>query len=149
MQDASCAIAYGGNHTDIMSACCGDADVVSYLDDCGLYCLAEDQTVGELTTCMLSKGAANGEVFCRGETNATATATGADASLTSGASVVAGGGSSSATATGSGSSASGTGGSSSSGAAAGVGAAGTGLGLSGWGVTALLLSSVLFGALQL
>lgn len=153
VQDASCAIAYGGNHTDIMSACCGSADVVSYSDNCGLYCLAEEQTVGDLTKCMLGRGAANGDVFCRGAVNATATATGADASLTSGASVVAsgtggGGGDSKATGTKSGSAASGTS-SSGAGAGAGAGPAGAGLSLGGLGVSALLLSSVLFGALQL
>lgn len=153
VQDAACAIAYGSNHTDIMSACCGPADVVAYSDNCGLYCLAEDQTVGDLTQCMLGKGAADGDVFCRGATNATATATGADATtLTSGASVVASGtggsgGDSKATGTESGSAASGT---SSSGAAAGVGAAAAaGLSMGGLGVSVLLFSSVLLGALQL
>lgn len=151
VQDAACAIAYGSNHTDIMSACCGSADVVAYLDNCGLYCLAEDQTVGDLTKCMLGKGAANGDVFCRGATNATATGAGDAASLTSGASVVASGTGGSddgkATGTKSGSAATGT---SSSGAAAGVGAAGfAGLSMGGLGVSALLFASVLLGALQL
>lgn len=40
VEDASCGMPFGGNHTDIMSECCGKADVVSYRNDCGLYCLA-------------------------------------------------------------------------------------------------------------
>lgn len=145
VQDASCAIAYGGNHTDIMRACCGSAAVVAYADNCGLYCLAEDKTVAELATCMEGQGAAYGDVFCRGTGNATATATGADASLTSGASVVASGtGTATGSSTKSGSSATGTG-SSSSGAVSRP----AGLSLSGLGVGALLFSSVLLGAFQL
>lgn len=36
-QDAACAMPFGGNHTEILTKCCGDANVISYYDDCGLY----------------------------------------------------------------------------------------------------------------
>ncbi|EFX06496.1 hypothetical protein CMQ_6817 [Grosmannia clavigera kw1407] len=73
--DASCAIPAGGNHTEIMSACCNGADVVSYYDDCGLYCLAEGQTVQDLILCLYNKGAGWSDVFCSGSSNGTATGT--------------------------------------------------------------------------
>lgn len=76
VQDAACAMPYGGNHTKIMLACCNDADVVSYYNDCGLYCLAVDQTVSDLSDCLYGKGAPWGDVFCKGNNSATATATG-------------------------------------------------------------------------
>ncbi|KPM44993.1 hypothetical protein AK830_g1516 [Neonectria ditissima] len=75
VHDAVCALPYSANHTDIMAACCGDANVVSYYNDCGLYCLAIDQTVAELTACLLKEGAGDADVFCRGNTTDTATAT--------------------------------------------------------------------------
>ncbi|KAF7554622.1 hypothetical protein G7Z17_g2754 [Cylindrodendrum hubeiense] len=76
VRDAACAMPYGGNHTKIMLACCNDADVVSYYNDCGLYCLAVDQTVTDLSDCLYGKGAPWGDVFCKGNSSATATATG-------------------------------------------------------------------------
>ncbi|KAI1843678.1 hypothetical protein JX265_008495 [Neoarthrinium moseri] len=91
VQDAACAIAYGGNHTDIMSNCCKSADVVSYYGNCGLYCLAEGQNVKELTDCLHEQGAGWGDVFCRGNETATATATGAALPTSADASVAASG----------------------------------------------------------
>lgn len=103
--DAACAVAFGGNHTSVMADCCKSADVVSYADDCGLYCLAQDQTVGDLLQCMYSQGIGYSDAFCNGTANATATGTGSG-SLASGASVVASssGGSKTSGATGSASS---------------------------------------------
>lgn len=75
-RDANCAMPFGGNHTDIMSKCCGDANVISYYDDCGIYCLAVDQSVGDLTSCLYREGAVWEQVWCAGEVNATATETG-------------------------------------------------------------------------
>lgn len=94
----------GGNHTDIMSTCCKTADVVSYYDDCGLYCLADGQTVGDLTSCLYQNGAAWQDVFCRGNTTATATAPNAAVPTSAGASVVAGSTDATATKSGGGSS---------------------------------------------
>ncbi|KAF7539474.1 hypothetical protein G7Z17_g12416 [Cylindrodendrum hubeiense] len=75
IKDAVCALPYSKNHTEILASCCGDADVVSYYNNCGLYCIALDQTVAELTACLLKEGAANQDVFCSGNTTDTATAT--------------------------------------------------------------------------
>ncbi|KAI2606799.1 uncharacterized protein GGS25DRAFT_306465 [Hypoxylon fragiforme] len=76
-RDAVCAMPYADNYINMMSECCEDADVVSYYNNCGLYCLAVDQTVADLTDCLYDKGAKWQDVFCRGNTTATATATGA------------------------------------------------------------------------
>ncbi|TQN65385.1 hypothetical protein CSHISOI_10052, partial [Colletotrichum shisoi] len=78
VQDRVCAMPYGGNHTDIMSACCRDADVVAYYDNCGLYCLALGQSIKDLQDCLFEQGAGYTDVFCRdnGNVNASATATG-------------------------------------------------------------------------
>ncbi|KAH6646960.1 hypothetical protein BKA67DRAFT_540427 [Truncatella angustata] len=74
VDDAACAMPYGGNHTDIMAACCKSAAVISYYDNCGVYCLAIDQSISDLTDCMYKNGAPYGnEVFCHGNTSATAT----------------------------------------------------------------------------
>ncbi|KAI1485563.1 hypothetical protein F5X96DRAFT_659446 [Biscogniauxia mediterranea] len=147
--DASCAMAYGGNHTDIMAQCCGSADVVSYYDGCGLYCLAVDQTVGDLTDCLYARGAAYQDVFCYGNTTATATATDATLPASASASVVSTAGSSSST----------SGASSSDGAAAtgtdspGSAAAGLrpdyGVVKVGVAIGALLVSATAFGAFQI
>jgi hypothetical protein len=85
--DAACAMPYGGNHTDVMAKCC--KQVVSYLDDCGLYCLAQGQSVEDLTDCLYENGAAYQDVFCNALTNATATAKGDVKPTASGATVVA------------------------------------------------------------
>ncbi|KAH7013265.1 hypothetical protein EDB80DRAFT_762019 [Ilyonectria destructans] len=94
IKDAVCAMPYSKNHTSIMAACCNDADVVSYYNNCGLYCLALDQTIAELTKCLYKEGAADSAVFCSGNTTDTATAT-ADGKLaaTASATVVVSGGS--------------------------------------------------------
>ncbi|KAL4991832.1 hypothetical protein BDW68DRAFT_173773 [Aspergillus falconensis] len=80
--DAACAMPNSNSsYADLMSSCCGTASVIPY-SDCDYYCLAEDQTVGELAECLI-KGSRAGEVWCN--TNASATATGT-ASATSTAS---------------------------------------------------------------
>ncbi|KAF3805910.1 hypothetical protein GCG54_00013584 [Colletotrichum gloeosporioides] len=146
IQDSNCAMPYGGNHTDIMKACCKDADVVSYYDNCGIYCLAIDQTVAELTKCLFDNGAPDTGVFCRGNVSSSATATGnSNPPASAGASIVASGGGSRASASGSGSSSS-----SSSSANAAPGAyAPAGVSTLGMTIGALLLSAATFGALQI
>lgn len=67
---------YSKSSIGYMSSCCKDADIVSYYDDCGLYCLASDQTAKELTRCLYDEGAKWEDVFCRGEDEATATGEG-------------------------------------------------------------------------
>ncbi|KAK2680186.1 hypothetical protein RAB80_005367 [Fusarium oxysporum f. sp. vasinfectum] len=56
-QDNTCAMPFKDNHTEIMQKCCGDAKIVSYYNGCGLYCVALDQTIGELAKCLFSNGA--------------------------------------------------------------------------------------------
>lgn len=91
VDDIACAMPYGKNHTDIMANCCGDADVVSYYNDCGIYCLALGQSADDLTECFYENGASHGvEVFCNAKNNTqSATGTGqADIPKTASASVV-------------------------------------------------------------
>lgn len=139
--DTACAVPAGGNHTDVMTTCCKSADVVSYGDDCGLYCLAIDQTVTDITDCLYENGVAWQDAFCNGVGNDTATATGNAAPTATGATVVGSGGSS-ATKTGSSSSSSSTGDSSAAAPVRGVSAMGV-------TISGLLLSSVMLGVLQL
>ncbi|RYP71493.1 hypothetical protein DL771_004748 [Monosporascus sp. 5C6A] len=95
-RDFACAVPFSvgdRDYTDIMAQCCGAADVVSYRGNCGLYCLAVDQSVTELTDCLHDAGAGWGDVFCNGNGTATATAPGeTDVPATASASVVATGG---------------------------------------------------------
>ncbi|KAL4753459.1 hypothetical protein BDW72DRAFT_201582 [Aspergillus terricola var. indicus] len=72
--DAACAMPNSNSsYADLMSSCCGTASVISY-SDCDYYCLAQNQTVGELAECLI-KGSRAGEVWCNTNANATATAT--------------------------------------------------------------------------
>ncbi|OTB07265.1 hypothetical protein M426DRAFT_318287 [Hypoxylon sp. CI-4A] len=150
VQDPAVGIPTGGNHTDIMSQCCGDADVISYYDNCGLYCLAEGQSVNDVVDCLYSKGAAYQEVFYRGNISATATVTGTALPTSAGASVVATGGSdskSTGTASGSDSTASPT--DAEGAAAAGLRPEFGSVSTMGLTIGALLFSAMTFGAFQL
>ncbi|KAK2046760.1 hypothetical protein LZ31DRAFT_443190, partial [Colletotrichum somersetense] len=156
-QDRVCAMPLAGNHTAIMSACCGDADVVSYYDGCGIYCLALGQSVRDLQDCLFDQGAGYTAVFCRdnGDVNASATATGnVPPPASARASVVASGGPGDGDDNGDGDSASGSGSggasstSSPNAAPAGLRAPG-GVSTLGLTIGALLLSAATFGALQI
>ncbi|OBR10401.1 hypothetical protein CH63R_06093 [Colletotrichum higginsianum IMI 349063] len=157
VQDRVCAMPYGGNHTDIMSACCRDADVVAYYDNCGLYCLALGQSIKDLQDCLFEQGAGYTDVFCRdnGNVNASATATGNpdQPPASAQASVVASGGGGGDDKDGGDNTASGTGSGASStsspNAAAGGLHAPAGVSTLGLTVGALLLSAATFGALQI
>ncbi|KAI0145442.1 hypothetical protein GGR57DRAFT_298450 [Xylariaceae sp. FL1272] len=144
--EAACAVPYGGNHTDAMSACCKSADVVSYGNNCGLFCIAEDQTIKELEDCLFDEGVAYQSVFCNANLTATATNTDPSVPASASASVIVTGGSESddASETGSGDDADPT---DSDSAAPGLAPA---LGVTTTGVTigALLLSALAFGAFQ-
>ncbi|KAK1994925.1 hypothetical protein LX36DRAFT_713539 [Colletotrichum falcatum] len=153
-QDRVCAMPLAGNHTAIMSACCRDADVVSYYDGCGIYCLALGQSVRDLQDCLFDQGAGYTAVFCRdnGDVNASATATGnVPPPASAQASVVASGGagdSDSPSGSGSGASSSSSSTSSPNAAPAGLHAPG-GASTLGLAIGALLLSAATFGALQI
>ncbi|KAF3023728.1 hypothetical protein E8E14_014121 [Neopestalotiopsis sp. 37M] len=75
VDDAVCAMPNTGNYTTLMFSCCKEADVVSYYNGCGLYCLASGQDVQSLSDCLYDAGAAWEDVFCRGNETATATGT--------------------------------------------------------------------------
>ncbi|KAM0282460.1 hypothetical protein ACHAO9_010249 [Fusarium lateritium] len=76
IRDASCAMPYEDDHIDILKKCCNESDIVSYYSNCGLYCLAQNQTVDDLHNCFFDEGAKWDRVFCRGENDATATGNG-------------------------------------------------------------------------
>jgi len=90
VQDASCAIPFDDDATDIMAQCCQNAPVISYYDDCGLYCLASGQSVEDLTSCLMDGGAQPQDVFCRGNVTASATGTSNSVPTDAQASIVAG-----------------------------------------------------------
>lgn len=71
-----------------MSSCCKSADVISYYDDCGLFCVAADQTIKDLQDCLFDKKVAYQDVFCNANTTATATNTDPEIPATASASVV-------------------------------------------------------------
>ncbi|RDW67237.1 uncharacterized protein DSM5745_09103 [Aspergillus mulundensis] len=84
VQDIACAVrSTSGNYSSIMDKCCGVADVESYNDDCGLYCLAQEQSGDDLLKCIQDNGAGDSDVFCGGG-NLTQTATAAVPSSTGG-----------------------------------------------------------------
>ncbi|KAJ5889205.1 hypothetical protein N7504_010015 [Penicillium tannophilum] len=82
---AACAMpmAYT-NSSAIMKDCCSSATVKSY-DSCDYYCLAVDQTVGELAKCLMTASDSS-EVWCNTNANATASLTTGSATSTSTAS---------------------------------------------------------------
>lgn len=88
VDDAVCAMPNTGNYTKLMFSCCKEADVINYYNGCGLYCLATDQTVKELSDCLYGEGAAWEDVFCRGNESATATGTATGLSASASASVL-------------------------------------------------------------
>ncbi|KAI9166279.1 hypothetical protein HJFPF1_02378 [Paramyrothecium foliicola] len=92
VRDAACAVPYDKENIEHMKDCCNDAEVVAYYSNCGLYCLAQDQSVKDLTDCLYEKKIAYQDVFCRGNETATATGSGtADLAATASASVIASG----------------------------------------------------------
>ncbi|KAI9896398.1 hypothetical protein N3K66_008570 [Trichothecium roseum] len=76
VEDAVCAMAYSDDSVGYMKTCCKGADIVSYYDDCGVYCAAVGQSIEDLTDCLYDEGAAYEGVFCSGKKNATATGDG-------------------------------------------------------------------------
>ncbi|KAF4973616.1 hypothetical protein FSARC_156 [Fusarium sarcochroum] len=73
-QDNVCAMFRKDNHTDIMRECCGDAKIITYADDCGVYCVALDQTIDQLSKCLYDNGAPDDKgVWCSGNSKTTKT----------------------------------------------------------------------------
>ncbi|KAJ6179819.1 hypothetical protein N7519_010280 [Penicillium mononematosum] len=75
VKDASCAVPNTDKYKGLLSKCAKPAGVTAYDDDCAIYALAVDQSVQDLTDCLYKAGVAWKDVWCHGETNATATAT--------------------------------------------------------------------------
>ncbi|KAF4470582.1 hypothetical protein FALBO_2518, partial [Fusarium albosuccineum] len=73
-KDATCGLSYSKKHIEIMKDCCGEDQIVSYFDNCGLYCVALGQTTAELQKCMWDKGAAWEAPFCSNTTGTSLTA---------------------------------------------------------------------------
>ncbi|KAI1735639.1 hypothetical protein F4680DRAFT_452726 [Xylaria scruposa] len=92
ISEAGCAVSFAGaGHKDAMEACCKSADVVSYFNDCGLYCVAAGQTIKDLQDCLFGQKVAYQDVFCNAAVNATATNTNPEIPATASASVIADG----------------------------------------------------------
>lgn len=72
-KDAACGLPNSSDNSDAMDKCCKPASVKTYSGDCGLYCLAKDQTLRDLIDCLTDNGVNNGDVFCNDQLNATAT----------------------------------------------------------------------------
>jgi hypothetical protein len=71
--DAACGAKLSGNMSTVFDTCCKGDNPVKY-NDCGIYCLAQQQTVKELSDCIMSKANNYRDVSCEGKQNATATA---------------------------------------------------------------------------
>ncbi|KAI1476866.1 hypothetical protein K445DRAFT_16257 [Daldinia sp. EC12] len=149
VQDAACAVPATGNSTDIMAECCGSAQIVSYYDGCGLYCLADGQSVGVLSQCIQDHGQFPGYIFCTQSANATATDTGAPIPTSANASVVETHGSKPTKSSGDSDSDSDSSSTETPGAAAGLRPEYTTVSTLGCTIVALLFSATAFGALQL
>ncbi|KAJ5701183.1 hypothetical protein N7488_008731 [Penicillium malachiteum] len=72
--DAACGSKIIGNLTTVFDDCCKGDNPVKYDNDCGIYCLAQEQTVSELLSCLQSKSNDYQHIFCNDKLNATATA---------------------------------------------------------------------------
>ncbi|KAI0544731.1 hypothetical protein F4679DRAFT_563630 [Xylaria curta] len=148
ISEAGCAVSFAGTgHKDAMEACCKSADVVSYFNDCGLYCVAAGQTIKDLQDCLFGEKVAYQDVFCNANVNATATNPDPEIPATASASVVAGG---------SGKDGDDSNGGGGSGSGNGDGkngddksAATRGFSMTGMTIGALLVSAMAFGAVQI
>ena len=73
VRDASCAVPNKDSYPDTLKSCANGAPVEPYDNDCALYALAHEQSVADLTKCLYDGGVAYQDVFCFGNTTATAT----------------------------------------------------------------------------
>lgn len=81
-KDAACGLPNSSDNSAAMDKCCKPASVESYSGDCGLYCLAKDQSLRDLLDCLMENGVNDGDVFCNDQLNATATSNKKEASKT-------------------------------------------------------------------
>ncbi|KAK1140658.1 hypothetical protein N8T08_009971 [Aspergillus melleus] len=75
VKDAACGVPNTNKYKNFLEQCAKPAGVLPYDHDCALYGLAVDQSVQDLTDCLYDAGVAWKDVWCYGDTNATATAT--------------------------------------------------------------------------
>lgn len=148
-KDAACLVAHASasglpsNYNSLMESCCKKAPVEKFANDCGLYCLAIDQSIADLTQCFQGAGIQASWIYCNANNTATATATDV-VSKTGGASATG-----VATKTGK---QNGTGSATGTGAPRQTGAAGVvnvqqSVSKAGLGVVAMLVASAVFGAM--
>ncbi|KAI0969592.1 hypothetical protein F4678DRAFT_165530 [Xylaria arbuscula] len=149
VDDPGCAVPFSSDNKDSMSACCKSAAVISYSNDCGLYCAASDQTIKDLQDCLFGKKVAYQNVFCNANVNATATDANPSVPASASASVVSGGDDNDNGGSGSDSSSGATASPSDSGSAAPRMAPEMGVSKAGLTIGALLFSAMAFGAFQI
>ncbi|PLB53604.1 hypothetical protein P170DRAFT_420442 [Aspergillus steynii IBT 23096] len=75
VKDAACGVPNTNKYKPLLEKCVQPAGVLAYNHDCAVYGLAVDQSVQDLTDCLYDAGVAWKDVWCYGDTNATATAT--------------------------------------------------------------------------
>ncbi|GAQ47116.1 hypothetical protein AtubIFM54640_001111 [Aspergillus tubingensis] len=74
-KDAACGVPNIKNYQSLLDNCAKPAGSRSYYHDCALWSYAIDQSVQDLTDCLYKAGVAWEDVWCTGNTNATATVT--------------------------------------------------------------------------
>ncbi|GIJ90879.1 hypothetical protein Asppvi_009844 [Aspergillus pseudoviridinutans] len=74
VNDAACGVPNTDSYRSVFDRCAEPAGVRPYYNDCALYALAVDQSVQDLINCLYNAGIEWEDVWCYGETNATATA---------------------------------------------------------------------------
>ena len=86
VKDAACGVPNIKNYQNLLDKCAKPAGPRLYYHDCALWSLAVDQSVQDLTDCLYKAGVAWEDVWCTGDTNATATATSYPTATATGAS---------------------------------------------------------------
>ncbi|KAI1809394.1 hypothetical protein GGS20DRAFT_572127 [Poronia punctata] len=100
--EPGCGVPYSSENIEVLAECCGSAPVISYANDCGVFCIAQDQSIKELQECFATNGKdeddggkeeeggiKRNEIYCNAGINATATDTDVQVPATASASVVA------------------------------------------------------------
>ncbi|KAL4917870.1 hypothetical protein BDW62DRAFT_201421 [Aspergillus aurantiobrunneus] len=78
IKDAACGMPNNKDkdYESLFSRCAAPAAVRTYHDDCALYAPALDQSVQDLTDCLYGAGVEWEDVWCSGDTTASASGTG-------------------------------------------------------------------------
>ncbi|KAL3481559.1 hypothetical protein BJX99DRAFT_148783 [Aspergillus californicus] len=75
VKDAACAVPNTDTYASYFETCAAPAAVREYHDECALWAPSVDQTTQDLIDCLYDAGVDWEDVWCTGETNATATGT--------------------------------------------------------------------------